>query len=228
MKVLVADDETRLAAFVRLGLEEQGFVVDVCHRGDDAFLLASTRDYDALVLDIMMPGPDGLSVLARLRAAGRSVPTLLLSARGTPEERVAGLNQGADDYLAKPFLLDELVARVRSLVRRASGVAGNVLRAGGLTLDLLTREVRCGSAAVELTTREFALLACLLRSPGRIFTRTQLCERVWNYHHDPGTNVVDVCVQRLRRKLGDGPEAQRIETIRGVGYRLRVAEGAPS
>ncbi len=221
MKLLVAEDEVRLAAFIRKGLEEQGFIVDVCHRGDEALELAMARDYDVLVLDIMMPGRDGLSVLSRLRAAGRAAPALFLSARGEPEERVEGLNAGADDYLAKPFLMDELVARVRALMRRPGGMLVNVLRAGDLTLDLLQREVRRGAETVELTTREFALLACLMRAPGRVFTRTQLCERVWNYHHDPGTNVVDVCVQRLRKKIGDDPAAPLIETLRGTGYRLR-------
>lgn len=219
MKILVAEDEPRLASFVTRGLEEQGFVVDTCHRGDEALTLAATRDYDALVLDIMMPGRDGLSVLRQLRQAGNGVPALILSARGAPEERIEGLNQGADDYLAKPFHLDELVARVHALLRRGAGRPANVLRAGDLTLSILDREVTAGGVTVELTTREFALLACLMRSPGRVFTRTQLCERVWNYHHDPGTNVVDVCVQRLRRKLGEAGD--QIETVRAVGYRLR-------
>lgn len=219
MKILVAEDEPRLASFVTRGLEEQGFVVDACHRGDEALNLAATRHYGALVLDIMMPGRDGLSVLRQLRQAGNGVPALILSARGAPEERIEGLNQGADDYLAKPFHLDELVARVHALLRRGAGRSASVLRAGDLVLSMLEREVSVQGVAVGLTTREFALLACLMRSPGRVLTRTQLCERVWNYHHDPGTNVVDVCVQRLRRKLGEFGE--RIETVRAVGYRLR-------
>ncbi|MFC7337443.1 response regulator transcription factor [Haloferula chungangensis] len=219
MKVLVAEDEPRLAAFVARGLEEQGFVVDECHRGDDALMLASTRDYDALVLDIMMPGMDGLSVLRHLRESGNGVPALMLSARGAPEDRVEGLNQGADDYLAKPFHLDELVARVHALLRRSKGQVEPVLRAGCLELAMLDRELRVDGEVIELTTREFALLACLMGSPGRVFARTQLCERVWNYHHDPGTNVVDVCVQRLRKKLGESGDW--IESVRGVGYRFR-------
>ena len=219
MKVLVAEDEPRLAAFVVRGLEEQGFVVDECHHGDEALRLAATRDYDALVLDIMMPGKDGLSVLRQLREAGSGVPALILSARGAPEDRIEGLNQGADDYLAKPFHLDELVARVHALLRRSQGQLEPVLRAGCLELAMLGREVRVDGETIELTTREFALLACLMGSPGRVFARTQLCERVWNYHHDPGTNVVDVCVQRLRKKLGAGGEW--IEAVRGVGYKFR-------
>lgn len=219
VKILVAEDEPRLASFVARGFEKQGFVVDACHRGDEALELATTRDYDALVLDVMMPGLDGLSVLRQLREGGNAVPALILSARGAAEERVEGLNVGADDYLAKPFHLDELVARVHALVRRASGQSMNILKAGPLELNLLDREVKAGGEVVELTSREFALLGCLMRSAGEVFTRSQLCERVWNYHHDPGTNVVDVCVQRLRKKLGSGGEW--IETVRGIGYRFR-------
>jgi len=225
VKVLVAEDERKIAAMVRKGLEAAGFVVDVCHDGNDALVLASTHPVDALVLDIMLPGRDGLSVLRLLRERRNPVPVLLLTARSAPGERVEGLNLGADDYLAKPFYTDELVARLHAILRRHASDPVSVLRAGDVGVNLLTREVTARGRPVELTTREFALLTCLMRSPGRVFTRTQICERVWNYHHDPGTNLVDVYIQRLRRKLGDAEERPLVETVRGVGYRLAREPG---
>ena len=221
MKALVVEDEKKIASFVCQGLEERGFVVDVCHRGDDGFELATTRRYDVVLLDIMLPGRDGLSILRSLRERKNAVPVILLTARGQLNERVEGLNLGADDYVAKPFFLDELVARVHAVLRRASGEELSVLQAGDLIVNLITREVRRAGTLIELTSREFALLTCLMNSPGRVFTRTQLCEHVWNYHHDPGTNLVDVYVQRVRKKIADDPAAPLIETIRGVGYRFR-------
>ena len=221
MNALVVEDEKKIASFVCQGLEERGFVVDVCHRGDDGFELATTRRYDVVLLDIMLPGRDGLSILRSLRERKNAVPVILLTARGQLNERVEGLNLGADDYVAKPFFLDELVARVHAVLRRASGEELSVLQAGDLIVNLITREVRRAGTPIELTSREFALLTCLMNSPGRVFTRTQLCEHVWNYHHDPGTNLVDVYVQRVRKKIADDPAAPLIETIRGVGYRFR-------
>jgi len=221
VKVLVVEDEKKIASFVRKGLEERGFVVDVCHRGDEGYELATTRRYDVILLDIMLPGRDGLSILRGLRERKSAVPVILLTARGELSERVEGLNLGADDYLPKPFFLDELAARVHAVLRRASGDELSVLQAGDLSVNLLTREVRRGAALVELTSREFALLTCLMNSPGRVFTRTQLCEHVWNYHHDPGTNLVDVYVQRVRKKIADDLDKPLIETVRGVGYRFR-------
>jgi two-component system, OmpR family, response regulator len=221
VKVLVVEDEKKIASFVRKGLEERGFVVDVCHRGDEGYELATTRPYDVILLDIMLPGRDGLSVLRGLRERKIGVPVILVTARGELNERVEGLNLGADDYLAKPFFLDELAARIHAVLRRAAGGESSLLREGDLAVDLLSREVRRGGAPVELTSREFALLTCLMNAPGRVFTRTQLCEHVWNYHHDPGTNLVDVYVQRVRKKIGDDPGQPLIETVRGVGYRFR-------
>ncbi len=220
MKVLVVEDERKIAALVRKALEAAGFIVDVTGHGDEGFTLATTRPYDALVLDVMVPGRDGLSTLRQLRAGGNNVPVLLLTARGSVNERVEGLNLGADDYLPKPFYTEELVARLHALLRRRAGSAGSLLEAGDLSVNLLTREVRRGGEPVELTAREFALLTCLLRSPGRVFTRAQLCEQVWNYHHDPGTNLVDVYVQRVRKKIQDDTEQPLLETVRGVGYRF--------
>ncbi len=220
MKLLVVDDDRKLGGFLRKGLEARGFVVDYSDNGDEGYTLATTRSYDALVLDIMLPGRDGLSILRNLREGNSSVPVILLTARSALNERLDGLNLGADDYLTKPFYIEELVARLHALLRRASGQQKGLLQHGALTVNLLTREVAVGTRRVELTAREFALLTCLLRAPGRAFTRAQICEHVWNYHFDPGTNLVDVYVQHLRKKLGGEGEAQFIETVRSVGYRI--------
>jgi len=220
MKVLVVEDDKKLGGFLRKGLEAQGFVVDFSDNGDDGFALATTRSYDALVLDIMLPGRDGLSILRNLRERHSTVPVILCTARSALHERLDGLNTGADDYLVKPFYIEELVARLHALVRRASGQQNNLLQHGDITINLLTREVKCGTKPVELTAREFALLTYLMRSPGRTFTRTQICEHVWNYHFDPGTNLVDVYVQHLRKKLAGNSGEPLIETVRSVGYRI--------
>lgn len=221
------EDDKKLAGLVRKGLEAHGVTVDYCDNGDDAYLLATTRAYDALVLDIMVPGRDGLSILRNLRENRRNVPVVLVTARGALNERLEGLNLGADDYLTKPFYVDELLARLHAVTRRASGNALTTLQHGRYTVDLVTRETRCDGELIELTTREFALLTYLLGSCGRTFTRAQICEHVWNYHFDPGTNLVDVYVQRLRKKLGGDPEAPLIETVRGVGYRIPKDASAP-
>jgi two-component system OmpR family response regulator len=221
MRVLIAEDEKKIAAFVRKGLSEVGFNPLVCHRGDDALHLASTESFDALVLDIMLPGRDGLSVLRQLREQRNHVPVILLTAREGLSERIEGLNLGADDYITKPFSIEELIARLRAVWRRLSGEGLSLLQLADLTLSLTTREVRRAGKKIELTTREFALLEYLLRSPGRVHTRTQLCEHVWDYHFDPGTNVVDVGIQRLRRKIDDGHATPLVQTVRGVGYTLK-------
>lgn len=220
MKILVVEDERKIADLVRKALETSGFIVESCCNGDDALAWASRSAFDALVLDIMIPGRDGLSVLRQIRSAGNTTPVLLLTARSSLDERIEGLNWGADDYLPKPFYTEELVARLNAILRRRDPEHSSRLESGSLSVDLITREVRVAGRNVELTTREFALLTCLMRSPQRVFTRPQLCERVWNYHHDPGTNLVDVYVQRIRRKLDEDPQHPRIETIRGVGYRF--------
>ncbi len=220
MKILVVEDDKKLGGFLRKGLEAQGFVVDFCSNGDEGYSLAATRSYDAIVLDIMLPGRDGLSILRNLRERGSTVPVILCTARSALNERLDGLNTGADDYLVKPFYIEELVARLHALIRRASGQQNNLLQYGDVTVNLLTREVKCGSTAVELTAREFALLTYLMRAPGRTFTRTQICEHVWNYHFDPGTNLVDVYVQHVRKKLSSVGGDPLIETVRSVGYRI--------
>ena len=220
MKILVVEDDKKLGGFLRKGLEAQGFVVDCCDNGDKGYALATSRSYDALVLDIMLPGRDGLSILRNLREQRSTVPVILLTARSALNERLDGLSLGADDYLTKPFYIEELVARLHALLRRASGQQINILQHGDVSVNLLTREVRRGAELVELTAREFALLTYLLRAPGRTFSRTQICEHVWNYHFDPGTNLVDVYVQRLRKKLSGDAAHPLIETVRGVGYRI--------
>ena len=225
MRVLVVEDERKIAGFIRHGLEEQGFAVEVCGDGNDAYTLATTRTYDVIVLDIMLPGRDGLSILKNLRLRNSAVPVILLTARAEPNERVEGLDLGADDYLTKPFYIEELVARIHAIARRATGEQLSLLQTGDLTVNLLTREVRRGATAVELTSREFALLTHLLRAPGRVFTRTQLLEHVWGYDFDPETNLVDVNIRRLRKKLADdAAAAPLIETVRGVGYKVRRLE----
>ena len=224
MKILVVEDDIKLGGFVRKGLEAQGFIVDLCDNGDDGFTLATTRSYDAMVLDIMLPGRDGLSILRNLREQRSNVPVMLCTARSALNERLDGLNTGADDYLVKPFYIEELVARLHALIRRTSGQKNNLLQHANITANLLTREVRCGAKLVELTAREFALLTYLMRSPGRTFTRAQICEHVWNYHFDPGTNLVDVYIQHLRKKLASDSGPPIIETVRSVSYRISGEE----
>jgi two-component system, OmpR family, response regulator len=225
VKVLVVEDEKKIASFVRKGLEERGFVVDVCHRGDEGFDLATTRPYDVILLDIMLPGRDGLSVLRGLRERKIAVPVILVTARGELNERVEGLNLGADDYLAKPFYVEELIARIHAVTRRALGDQVTQMSVGDLTVNLIAREVKRGAMRIELTVREFSLLELLMRSPGRVYTRTQILEHVWGYDFDPQTNVVDVCIRRLRNKI-DLPDDKEplIETVRNVGYRFRQME----
>ncbi|HEY9602056.1 MAG TPA: response regulator transcription factor [Allocoleopsis sp.] len=221
MHVLFVEDESKIANFVQAGLKEQGFVVDYCDNGDEGYIRAMDNEYDAIVLDIMVPGKDGLAILKRLRLAGRNVPVILLTARNELDDRLEGLNLGADDYIAKPFFVEELVARIHAVVRRSSGDRQNILCVGPIKLDRITREVTCDGQVVELTTREFNLLEYLMRSPGRVFTRTQILEHVWGYDFNPNTNLVDVCIQRIRKKIEPIGGEGWIESVRGVGYRFR-------
>jgi DNA-binding response OmpR family regulator len=222
MRILVVEDDKKIALFIRKGLAEVGFNPLVSHDGNEALHLATSERFDAIVLDVMLPGRDGLSVLRQLREQRHTVPVILLTARDALAERVEGLNLGADDYLAKPFSMDELIARLRAVRRRLTGEGLNLQQCEDLTLNLNTREVRRAGQKIELTVREFSLLEYLMRSPGRVLTRTQICEQVWDYHFDPGTNVVDVCIQRLRRKVDDAHEVKLIQTVRGVGYTLKA------
>ena len=221
MRILVVEDHRNTAAFIRKALMADSFAVDICRDGNEALTAATTTPYDAIVMDIMLPGRDGLSVLRQLRDRHNTTPVLLLSARGEVDERVEGLNAGADDYLAKPFVVAELIARIRALGRRGSESKPTVLRVADLTLDTLTRAARRGEQAFELTAREYRLLEFLMRSAGRICTRTAILEKVWDYNFDPGSNLVDVYIKRLREKCDAGFEPKLFHTVRGVGYVLK-------
>jgi DNA-binding response OmpR family regulator len=221
MRVLVVEDHKNTAAFIRKALQAESFAVDVCVNGDDALAAATTAPFDAIILDIMLPGRDGLSVLKQLRARRIATPVLLLSARGEVDERVEGLDAGADDYLPKPFVVAELVARIRALGRRGQENRSAVLRVADLTLDTVTHQAGRGGVVIELTAREYRLLEFLMRSTGRICGRMTILEKVWDYGFDPGTNIVDVYIRRLREKLDDGFEPKLLHTARGVGYVLK-------
>jgi two-component system, OmpR family, response regulator len=224
MKILLVEDEQRIADFVCSGLAARGFSVKHCDNGDAGLDEASKGSFDAVVLDIMLPGRDGLSILQALRAGGDATPVILLTARNELDDRIKGLELGADDYIAKPFYVEELAARIQALVRRATGDRVSTLHVGNLVLDRITREVSCRNQVIELTSREFALLEYLMRSPDAVFTRGQILEHVWGYDFDPTTNVVDVSIKRLRAKIAslEGLDAESpIESVRGAGYRFR-------
>jgi len=220
MRILVVEDERKIASFIQKGLKEFGFAVDVIGRGDEALEVILDNPFEAIVLDIMLPGRDGLSILRSLRARSNAVPVLILTARGEISEKIEGLDLGADDYLAKPFAIEELAARLRALIRRQTGENLVRYRIQDLTLDVATRVARRGDRRIDLTSREFSLLECLMRAPGRVFTRTQICQHVWEYQFDAGTNLVEVYIQRLRRKVDDRESAKLIQTVRGAGYRI--------
>jgi DNA-binding response OmpR family regulator len=220
VRVLVVEDEKRVARFIQKALTDEGFGVVLCDDGHEALGLMRLDPFDAVVLDIMLPGRDGLSVVRSLREGLNATPVLMLTARASVTERVDGLNAGADDYLPKPFSMDELVARLRALIRRSGGETFSFFRVGDLIVRPAERSVERSGQVIALTAREFALLELLVRHPGRVFTRTQICERVWDYHFDPGTNLVDVYVQRLRRKIDDPFPTKLIHTVRGVGYKV--------
>ena len=220
MRILVVEDDAKIASFVVQGLKQAGYAVDHAGEGDTGLALAQSTGYDAAVVDIMLPGLDGLSLVRRLRSGRSRVPVLFLSARSAVEDRVKGLESGGDDYLTKPFAFSELLARIQALVRRATHAPDATrLTAGDVTLDLVTREVTSAGHAVELQPREFSLLAFLLRHAGHAVSKTKILENVWDYGFDPQTNVVDVVMHRLRGKVD--PDHVRIETLRGVGYVFR-------
>ncbi len=218
-RILVAEDEPRIAAFLDKGLRANGFAVTVVDDGNDAFELADSDDFDLLILDVGLPGRDGFAVLRDLRARGRSIPVIILTARDSVEDTVAGLEGGADDYVAKPFRFDELLARVRVRLRSDRTPEATVLTVGEVALDLRTRRLSVEGRTVELTAREFALAETFFRHPGQVLSREQLLSNVWGYDYDPGSNVVEVYVRYLRQKLGEA----RITTIRGMGYRFEDA-----
>lgn len=224
MRILVVEDERKLADVLKRGLAEHGHAVDLAHDGETGLQLAEQEPYDLIVLDVMLPGLSGLALCRQLRARHRSMPVLMLTARDTVDDRVLGLDSGADDYLVKPFAFRELMARVRALLRRDSLSKDPVLCVGDLQLNTVTREVRRAGGPVALTSKEYALLEYFMRNPNRVLTRTQIAEHIWDYDFASMSNVVDVYVRYLRRKLGDDHEPRLLHTIRGTGYRLRVPE----
>ncbi len=224
MRVLVVEDEARLAAFVRKGLSELSYTVDVAGDGRTAIQLARSTPYDLVILDIMLPEIDGFAVCRELRRMNLDVPILMLSARGVVEDRVQGLDSGADDYLTKPFAFSELSARVRALLRRQKPSKFLTLVVGDVTLDPVKRSVYRGKRRIDLSQKEFTLLEYLMRNADQVLTRTMIAEHVWDFTWDRLTNVIDVYVNHLRRKLEDGPESRLIHAVRGVGYVMRAPE----
>jgi two-component system OmpR family response regulator len=223
MRVLLVEDDKTIADFVAKGLREAGYAVDVVGRGDEGLVRALGEPYDAAVVDVMLPGRDGLSLVEELRRKGRNTPVLLLSARRSVDDRVRGLQSGGDDYLTKPFAFSELLARVQALIRRATGVVEPVrLVFADLALDLVTREVTRAGKKLDLRPREFTLLEFLMRQPGRVVSKTSILSHVWDYHFDPKTNVVDVLVHRLREKIDRDFSPRLLQTVRGVGYALKL------
>lgn len=224
MHVLVVEDEKKTASFIRKALLAEGFSVDVVHNGDEVAALSSAATFDAIVMDIMLPGRDGVSALKQLRSRKIATPVLLLSARGEVDERVEGLNAGADDYLPKPFVVAELIARVRALGRRGTVHLPVELRLANLVLNASTRMAMRDMTVVELTSREYTLLEYLMRSAGRICSRMAILEEVWGYTFDPGTNIVDVYIKRLREKIDAGFSPKLLHNVRGVGYVMKVEQ----
>jgi two-component system OmpR family response regulator len=225
MKVLVIEDDRESAAYLVKGLRESGYVVDHAPDGRDGLFLGTSGSYDVLIVDRMLPGMDGLSVIGALRAADVHTPVLILSALGAVDDRVKGLRSGGDDYLVKPFAFSELLARLEALLRRGAAPAAQTkLRVDDLEMDLLARTVKRGAQVLELLPREFRLLEYLLRHAGQVVTRTMLLEHVWDYHFDPQTNVIDVHISRLRQKIDKGFPHALLHTVRGAGYSLRGRE----
>jgi len=226
MRVLIVEDDVKMAGLLRRGLLEEGLAADVARAGDDALWMAGATEYDAIVLDVMLPGMDGFELCRRLREAGRWSPVLMLTARDAVEDRVAGLDAGADDYLVKPFSFAELHARLRSLARRPSLERPAVLKVGDLGLDPGTRQVWRGEHEIQLSAKEFALLETFMRRPGDVLSRFQLLEHCWDYTYENRSNVVDVYVRYLREKIDRPFGRDSLETVRGAGYRLRRDGGS--
>ena len=221
MRVLVVEDERRLAGIIKRGLLEEGYSVDNAYDGEEAEYMAESTHYDAMVLDVMLPRKDGVAVCRDLRSRNVSTPILMLTAKDTVDDRITGLDSGADDYQVKPFAFSELLARVRALMRREALPKSQKLQVGDLVMDTLSREIWRGERKVELTTKEYSMLEYFMRHPNMVLTRTMLEENVWDYAFDGVSNIVDVYVRRLRRKLEEEGETSLIDTVRGAGYRLR-------
>jgi two-component system OmpR family response regulator len=225
VRALIVEDETKMAALLRRGLVEEGYAADIARTGEDALWMARATPYDAIVLDVMLPGADGFEVCRELRSSGVWAPVLILTARDGIHDRVAGLDTGADDYLTKPFSFAELLARLRALTRRGPLERPTVLEVGTLRLDPATREVWRGEAEIGLSAKEFALLETFMRRPGQVLTRLELLEHAWDYGYENRSNVVDVYIRYLREKIDRPFGAESIETVRGAGYRLRADRG---
>ena len=221
MRILVVDDDRRLCGIMKRGLLEEGYAVDLAYDGEEGEWIAEAGSHDLIVLDIMMPGKNGIEVCQALRSKRINTPVLMLTARDTVEDRVRGLDAGADDYLIKPFAFNELLARVRALLRREAVSRSPRLQVGDLTLDTVTREVRRGERSIELTTKEYTILEYFMRHPNMVISRTMLQEHAWDYEFDSLSNLIDVYIRRLRRKIDAEGEASMFQTVRGAGYRLK-------
>jgi two-component system OmpR family response regulator len=223
MRLLVVEDDAKISSFVIKGLEQSGFAVDHASNGKEGLFLAQTEPYDAAIIDVMLPGLDGLSIIAEMRKAKIATPVIILSAKRSVEDRVRGLQTGSDDYMVKPFTFAELLARVQALIRRSTQATEPThLTVGDLSIDLIKREVVRAGQKIELQPREFSLIEYLMRQPGRVVSKTMIMEHIWNYHFDPQTNVVDVLVCRLRNKIDKDFHLKLIHTIRGVGYVIKI------
>jgi DNA-binding response OmpR family regulator len=226
MRVLLVEDDSRVASFIRRGLREERYAVDVAKDGEEALYLAQTGEYDAIVLDLLLPKRNGLEVLRTLRADRSTVPILVLTAKDELQDKVAGLDAGADDYLTKPFRFDELLARLRALLRRRGDMTPTILKAGDLEMDVLRHRVTRGGKVLELTSREYALLEFFLHHQDQVVTRTMLAEHVWEHDFDPLSNVIDVHIARLRRKIDEDFTQKLLHTVRGSGYVLKTRSDA--
>ncbi|WP_018248599.1 response regulator transcription factor [Orenia marismortui] len=224
MRILIVEDEYHLAEVLQKGLKEDGYAVDAVNNGQEAIDLAVVIQYDLIILDLMLPIKSGIEVLRELREEGNKVPVLILTAKDSVEDKVAGLDLGADDYLTKPFAFDELRARIRALFRRKLGESNNVLKVDDLVLDTITHKVSRGGKDIDLTVKEYSVLEYLIRNRGQVLSRTQIEEHVWDYRYGSNSNIVDVYIRYLRKKIDKGFDKKLIETVRGRGYRLRVVE----
>ena len=222
VRVLIVEDELRMASLIRRGLSREGLAVDVAAKGEDALWMAQSAEYDAIILDVLLPGINGFETCRRLRASDVWTPVIMLTARDSVEDRVAGLDTGADDYLVKPFAFAELLARLRALVRRGELERPSTLKVGDLSLDPATRRVWRDSTEIELSAKEFAVLETFMRRPGEVLTRDHVLEHAWDFAYENRSNIVDVYIGHLRRKIDDPFGTRTLETVRGVGYRLRV------
>ncbi len=221
MRILVVEDEKKVARFLQQGLEEEHYTVDISHDGNEGLTMAETGSYDVIILDVMLPGKDGFEITRELRSERMTTPILMLTAKIATEDKVAGLDSGADDYLTKPFAFAELLARVRSLLRRGTQEKTIQLTAADLELDTVTHRAHRGGKAIELTAKEYSLLEFLLRNKDRVLSRTIIAEHIWDYHFDTGTNLIDVYINHLRNKVDTGFDLKLIHTVRGVGYVLK-------